>query len=968
MIFLLTVGLIVLGVILMDTRSRVKMLEARLRGEDLPARPDWERQPARIIPDTPAAAVPETVEIAPPEALQEEAPPAQAEDFAEAQPAENPAEPPAPPAPPAKPRIGFEDLFGRKLPIWAGGITLAIAGVLLVKYSIDAGLLSPLVRVVLGLLFGVGLIAGAELALRQEHRVQDARVRQSLSGAGIATFYASTLAAANLYQLIGPGPAFVGLAAVTALAMGLSLRFGAPTALLGLAGGLAAPALVSAGPPNVPLLCSYLGLAIGGLCALSRKQRWAWLGVSALVGGAGWGAILIVTGGLDFAATLSLGLLVMALGILLPALLLLSERRALVIRGGAVFVAAAQIAALVATGGFGALQWALYGLLSIAIVWLSGREQMLRPVTIVGMTVGLLLAALWPNPDFGMFVPVMLAMAAIYGGSAMMRLWRPLGSVLEAGQIAGMALAGFAIAFFHYWGADGHLDMRFALLALAAAMLPASGAVLGWPKPARRGDARFAVLSIAAAVLVAIAAALGAPEWMLPVLVAALASLMLLLSEKAEDGRIGRAALGFLLLSVICLIVTDPVQHQLGRLVGDGAPREVVHALIRWGAVAAAAVHFAWRTRGAPLRAAVQAGATVLGYGAMAQIVPHDWLGPASAAMAVGLTELALRRPRTLPLLPAMATAMLLTALWALEPLVLWFAQGVLAIGGEPMLASNLPGTGMVVHRLAIPAVLLGMVYWRGRSEIEKVLTLAAGALAGVMGAVTLHIVYKQLFHIDDAAMFIRFGLAERTLWEILLIGAGYAVARLAGQRQVVLGLIAAALAHNIWFSLVLHDPLWTEQAVGPVPLLNLLVPAFGLSLLGFWLAGRIAPELYATMNRGFDLARMVVVLLFAFASLRQLFSGTILVGTPIGQVENIAWSVAAIGLAGGFLVWGIRRGLHDWRIASLILMLAAVAKVFLLDASGLDGLLRITSFLALGFSLIGIGWLYSRFLRLSPG
>ena len=43
--------------------------------------------------------------------------------------------------------------------------------------------------------------------------------------------------------------------------------------------------------------------------------------------------------------------------------------------------------------------------------------------------------------------------------------------------------------------------------------------------------------------------------------------------------------------------------------------------------------------------------------------------------------------------------------------------------------------------------------------------------------------------------------------------------------------------------------------------------------------------------------------------------------------------------------------------------MLGAVLKVFLLDVSGLDGLLRIASFAALGFSLIGIGWLYSRYL-----
>ncbi len=84
----------------------------------------------------------------------------------------------------------------------------------------------------------------------------------------------------------------------------------------------------------------------------------------------------------------------------------------------------------------------------------------------------------------------------------------------------------------------------------------------------------------------------------------------------------------------------------------------------------------------------------------------------------------------------------------------------------------------------------------------------------------------------------------------------------------------------------------------------------------------------------------------------------------PIGEVESIFWSVLAISLAIGWLLWGIRSAARSWRIGSLALMLAAVAKVFLIDASGLEGLLRIASFLALGFSLIGIGWLYSRFLR----
>lgn len=107
----------------------------------------------------------------------------------------------------------------------------------------------------------------------------------------------------------------------------------------------------------------------------------------------------------------------------------------------------------------------------------------------------------------------------------------------------------------------------------------------------------------------------------------------------------------------------------------------------------------------------------------------------------------------------------------------------------------------------------------------------------------------------------------------------------------------------------------------------------------------------------------MALILLFAASALRQLFHGSLLALGGVTQAEDICRSLLAIALAIGFLQWGIRRAERDWRIASLVLMLGAVGKVFLFDAAGLDGLLRIASFAALGFSLIGVGWLYSRYL-----
>ena len=56
-----------------------------------------------------------------------------------------------PPAAPALP--GLEERVGTRWVVWLGGATLALGGFFLVRYSIDAGLLGPGVRVVLGGLF-----------------------------------------------------------------------------------------------------------------------------------------------------------------------------------------------------------------------------------------------------------------------------------------------------------------------------------------------------------------------------------------------------------------------------------------------------------------------------------------------------------------------------------------------------------------------------------------------------------------------------------------------------------------------------------------------------------------------------------------------------------------------------------------------------------------------------------------------
>ena len=210
--------------------------------------------------------------------------------------------------------------------------------------------------------------------------------------------------------------------------------------------------------------------------------------------------------------------------------------------------------------------------------------------------------------------------------------------------------------------------------------------------------------------------------------------------------------------------------------------------------------------------------------------------------------------------------------------------------------------------------------------------------------------------------MFVRLGLAERLVWEAALAALALLAYRF-GRGGIALLVAGAALAHEVFYTLLRHNPLWADQAVGGWPVINLLLPVYALAIGLVMVAKRKMPELPDQARRALDIVQMVLLALFVFSELRQIFHGTLLVSPGLPMPEDILRSILAIALAIGFLLWGIRRQQRDWRIASLVLMLGAVGKVFLFDASGLQGITRIASFVALGLSLIGIGWLYSRYL-----
>jgi uncharacterized membrane protein len=272
-----------------------------------------------------------------------------------------------------------------------------------------------------------------------------------------------------------------------------------------------------------------------------------------------------------------------------------------------------------------------------------------------------------------------------------------------------------------------------------------------------------------------------------------------------------------------------------------------------------------------------------------------------------------------------------------------------------------------VVRRLFVPALLMGGSVALQFRRMPRAMIGIGAAMAGLMALVALHILYRHGFAAVFGADFTAAGLGERLLWCALLLGASWATWKRAPEEVARLAapvLAASAAGHVLWYSLLLHNPLWSAQDVGALPLVNLLAPLFAALPVSLALIARARRGAARVVDAVMQYVIMVMVCGYAWASLRQVFHPGLLIEPGLGQAEDILRSLLGIALAVGFLVWGIRRRRHEWRIASLVLMIAAVAKVFLFDASGLTGLLRIGSFVALGFSLIGIGWLYSRQLR----
>lgn len=181
-------------------------------------------------------------------------------------------------AAPPSPSIDWEQWIGVRGAAAAGALVLALAGVYFFRYSIEHGLISPTMRVVIGTLVGLSCVVVSEVRLRHVHRL----LAQFLAGAGFAILYLGFWASNALYHLVPTPITTVLMIAVTAASCTLAyVRHALPVAALGLLGGFATPILLSTGQDRPIALFAYLAMLDLGLLALARRRRWTLLALAA---------------------------------------------------------------------------------------------------------------------------------------------------------------------------------------------------------------------------------------------------------------------------------------------------------------------------------------------------------------------------------------------------------------------------------------------------------------------------------------------------------------------------------------------------------------------------------------------------------------------------------------------------------------------------------------------------------------
>ncbi len=167
-------------------------------------------------------------------------------------------------------KLDLEKFIGENL-INKIGIAITVIGVAIgAKYSIEHDLISPLTRIILGYLTGIGLL-GFGMKLKKKYESYSAVL---VSGA-IAIMYFITYSAYSFYDLIPQTMAFLLMVVFTAFTVVAAMNYNRQViAHIGLVGAYAVPFLLSEDTGKTAILFSYMAIINVGILVIAFRKYW----------------------------------------------------------------------------------------------------------------------------------------------------------------------------------------------------------------------------------------------------------------------------------------------------------------------------------------------------------------------------------------------------------------------------------------------------------------------------------------------------------------------------------------------------------------------------------------------------------------------------------------------------------------------------------------------------------------------
>ncbi len=799
----------------------------------------------------------------------------------------------------------LESRLGARWAVWVGGIALALGGVFMVKYSIDAGLLSPAVRLTLAALFGLLLAAAGEVIRRRAvpviaNEFQNAMIPGILTAAGAVTLFGVAYAAYDIYGYVGTTTAFILLALISLATVGLSLLHGQALAGLGLLASLITPLLVSSDEPRPWVLFGFLSVVWLATLLASRLRRWMVVPTLANVGIGLWGLAYVTAVSPFEAMPVAFALLVMLLGV------------------GFVWPGAAETDASDA----------------------PPPEVTNRPVAVAGP---------WEKLFTPAYAAISVSAAIVATVLALIFISPAVGAVSYPVKEFFIVVA--ALAALGAWRANAVYPALLSALGAIAGIgtLTALSGVLAYLDPSLAGVAPEIVVPSRTATLTALLLAT------LFVLCGAFV-LARRLREHPQFAILwaGIAAAVPLALTTMSFLMTGNYAFDLPH---------GLYALVVGGGLLAFA-DWLYRRNSETEGLDIAASLLVAGSFALFVIALHAWTDGLVTTLAIAMLGTAYAgatRVRNWPILPWMtgAAAIVVLGRIAWEPTIV----GAENLGTTPVFNVLLPGYGIPALLLVASAYFVRS--WpdvRVRNLLQALASLFVLLTLAILvrHAMNGGVLDSAVPTLGEQSIYTLLAIGASSVFMTLDMKSPSPVFRYGGMALGVLSMLSVLSAHL--FGL---NPYFSGELLGRIPFFDLLLIGYLLPGIGYaglaWYARGKRPLPYVMA-----LAVSGAVLAFAWATLsvRRLWQGENVVDWKgFLQGETYTYSVVWLVLGVALLVLGSRFNAKSIRIASAVLVFIAVLKVFLIDMSNLEGFLRALSFIGLGGVLIGIGLFYQKIL-----